>query len=357
MDVGFTNEALEKSIRETFSQACAISIGKYAARKLADFPPNICTPDFVVDKTITEFAKQKNFSVNVLEPKHLLQLGMHALLAVSAGSTQPARVAVVHYKGGSQRGSSPDNPVVLIGKGITFDSGGLSIKSREAMEYMKYDMCGSAAVFGVLKSVAELQLEINLIGLLVMAENMPGGNALRPGDIINTMSGQTVEVLNTDAEGRLILCDALTYVERFQPRAVIDVATLTGAVSIALGPKYTGLFSSDESLVEQLSAAAESTEDRVWRLPMDPEYDRYLDSNSADMANVGIKQGGSIIAACFLQRFAKKFPWAHLDIAGSACNESKKQGATGRPVSLLTQYLIDLAGQQFPKDLHSIISH
>jgi leucyl aminopeptidase len=265
------------------------------------------------------------------------KLGMGALLSVSRGSRQPAKLIVMDYKGGKPK----DKPIVLVGKGLTFDSGGISIKPSPSMDEMKYDMCGGASVFGAMKSIAEMDLPINVIGVVPSSENMPDGDANKPGDIVTSLSGQTIEVLNTDAEGRLILCDALTYVERFEPVAVIDIATLTGACVVALGKHASGMFSNDDKLAKDLQQAAEDSYDRIWQLPLWEDYQEQLKSNFADMANIGGPQAGTITAACFLSRYTKSYKWAHLDIAGTAWNTGGDKGATGRPVSLLTQFVIN----------------
>ena len=271
--------------------------------------------------------------------QQMAELGMNSYLAVARGSENEAMMSIMEYKG------HPDaKPIVLIGKGLTFDSGGLSIKPAEAMDEMKYDMGGAAAVLGTMHALAELKLPLNVVGVLAGAENMPDGKAYRPGDILTSMSGQTIEVLNTDAEGRLVLCDALTYAERFDPESVIDVATLTGACVIALGHHTTGLLANHNPLAHELLAAAELSGDKTWRLPLWDEYQEQLESPFADMTNVGGRPGGAITAAAFLSRFAKKFNWAHLDIAGTAWKSGKEKGATGRPVPLLTQFLLSRAG-------------
>ena len=283
----------------------------------------------------------KNVITRVIGEQQMKELGMHSYLAVGQGSQNESLMSVIEYKGNA---SEDARPIVLVGKGLTFDSGGISIKPSEGMDEMKYDMCGAAAVYGVMRMVAELQLPINVIGVLAGCENMPGGRAYRPGDVLTTMSGQTVEVLNTDAEGRLVLCDVLTYVERFEPEAVIDVATLTGACVIALGHHITGLMANHNPLAHELIAASEQSGDRAWRLPLGDEYQEQLESNFADMANIGGRPGGAITAGCFLSRFTRKYNWAHLDIAGTAWRSGKAKGATGRPVALLAQFLLNRAG-------------
>jgi leucyl aminopeptidase len=274
--------------------------------------------------------------VEVLGPREVARLGMGSFMAVARGSQEPLRFIVMRYSGAPRSQA----PVVLVGKGITFDTGGISIKPAPEMDEMKFDMCGAASVLGTLRTVAELQPAINVVGLIPACENMPDGKAVKPGDVVRSMSGQTIEVLNTDAEGRLILCDALTYAERFKPRAVIDVATLTGACVIALGAVRSGLFSSDDSLAQALSEAGEAALDPCWRMPLDDEYAEGLKTNFADVANVAGRAAGSVTAAKFLQRFASRYPWAHLDIAGTAWKGGAAKGATGRPVGLLVHYLL-----------------
>lgn len=281
---------------------------------------------------------RKNLKVEVLDEKKLSELGAGAFLAVAKGSEQPPKLVVLNYNGGAK----DDQPYVMVGKGITFDSGGISLKPGAGMDEMKYDMCGAATVMGLLRTVLELELPINVVGLLACAENMPSGRATRPGDIVTTLSGQTVEILNTDAEGRLVLCDTLTYAERFKPKTVIDVATLTGACIVALGHQTTGLLSNDNELSQQLLDASQQADDATWQLPLADEYQDMLDSPFADIANIGSKGAGTITAACFLSRFTTHYPWAHLDIAGTAwVSGGKDKGATGRPVPLLTQYLLN----------------
>jgi leucyl aminopeptidase len=273
----------------------------------------------------------------VLDEDDMTKLGMNTLLSVARGSVEPAKLITLEYKGAKKDAK----PIVLVGKGVTFDTGGISIKPAPAMDEMKYDMCGAASVMGTLLAVAEMELPINVVGVIPTTENMPDGKATKPGDIIKSMSGQTVEILNTDAEGRLILCDALTYSERFHPQAVIDIATLTGACVIALGNHASGLLSNHNPLARDLLNAGETSGDRAWQLPLWEEYNKQLNSPFADMANIGGREAGTITAACFLSRFTEKFHWAHLDIAGTAWITGKNKGATGRPVPLLTQYLLD----------------
>ena len=281
-----------------------------------------------------------NLSTKIIEEKKMAELGMGALLSVSAGSVEPAKLIVMEYKGGKAK----QKPYVLVGKGITFDSGGISLKPGAKMDEMKYDMGGAASVFGTMEAIVEMELPLNVVAIVAAAENMPSGCATKPGDVVTSMSGKTVEILNTDAEGRLVLCDALTYAERYDPLAVVDIATLTGACVVALGSHATGLYANQDKLAEQLLAAGTETHDRAWRMPLWDEYQKQLSTNFADVSNLGGPGGGSITAACFLSQFAKKYHWAHLDVAGTAWNSSPK-GATGRPVPLLTRYLMDRAGK------------
>ncbi|AYF88252.1 leucyl aminopeptidase [Pseudomonas sp. DY-1] len=318
--------------------AQAIATGMAFTRDLGNLPPNLCHPSFIAEEAKALAKAHKNLKVEVLDEKKLKELGAGAFLAVAQGSEQPPRMIVLNYQGAKK----DDKPFALVGKGITFDTGGISIKPAAGMDEMKYDMCGAASVLGTFRAVLELQLPINLVGLLACAENMPSGGATRPGDIVTTMSGQTVEILNTDAEGRLVLCDTLTYAERFKPQAVIDIATLTGACIVALGSNTSGLMGNNDALVKQILKAGEYADDRAWQLPLFDEYQEQLDSPFADIANIGGPKAGTITAGCFLSRFAKKFHWAHLDIAGTAwVSGGKDKGATGRPVPLLTQYLLD----------------
>jgi leucyl aminopeptidase len=272
----------------------------------------------------------------VLDEKDMQKLGMGALLAVTRGTREPAKLIVLRYEGGSRR----QKPVALVGKGITFDTGGISLKPSAEMDEMKYDMSGAGSVLGALESVARMRLPLNVVGVIPTCENMPGGNAIKPGDIVTSMSGQTIEILNTDAEGRLILCDALTYCERFEPDAVVDIATLTGACVVALGSVASGLYSNDDALAQELLAAGEDAWDRGWRMPLWDDYQEQIKSPFADMANIGGRPAGSVTAACFLSRFARKFKWAHLDIAGTAWRSGKDKGSTARPVPMLTTFLM-----------------
>lgn len=324
-------------------QACreaqAILTGTDLTRDLGNSPPNSIYPESLA-AAANDLAKDyKSLKATVLDEKDLKKLGANAILAVGQGSSRPPRLIALEYKGGTKEQA----PVVLVGKGITFDSGGISLKPGEAMDEMKYDMCGAATVLGVMRSVCELQLPLNLVGVIVSAENMPDGGASRPGDIVTTMSGQTVEILNTDAEGRLVLCDALTWVERFKPKAVIDIATLTGAAIIALGHQTSALLGNNPELITALKEAGLRCHDRAWELPLFEEYQEQLKSNFADMANIGGRPAGTITAACFLERFTRNYAWAHLDIAGVAWRSGKEKGATGRPVPLLMHYLLGVA--------------
>jgi len=315
----------------------AIAKGVNFARELGNLPGNICTPTYLANEAKKLARNQTALSVKVLEEKAMQELGMGSLLSVSAGSEQPAKLIVMEYKGGNKK----DAPIAFVGKGITFDTGGISLKPGAAMDEMKYDMCGAASVLGSFKTLVELQLPINVVGIIAASENMPSGKATKPGDIVTSMSGQTIEILNTDAEGRLVLCDALTYTERFKPKAVIDIATLTGACVVALGNHASGLFSNNEALAQAILKAGQTANDRAWQMPLWDDYQKQLDSNFADIANIGGPAGGSITAACFLSRFTKKLVWAHLDIAGTAWLSGAAKGATGRPVPLLVQYLLD----------------
>lgn len=327
-----------EATRQACKQAQALATGMNLTRDLGNLPPNICQPSYLAEQALQMAQQNNQLVVEVLEEEQLKELGANALLAVAQGSDQPARLIVLNYQGGN----SGDQPYVLVGKGVTFDSGGISLKPGAGMDEMKYDMCGAATVLGVFASLLELKLPINVIGVLTCAENMPSGGATRPGDIITTMSGQTVEILNTDAEGRLVLCDALTYVKRFNPKSVINIATLTGACIVALGSQTSGLMGNNQDLVKELLKASEAASDAAWQLPLFDDYQEQLDSPFADIANIGGPKAGTITAGCFLSRFTKDYPWAHLDIAGTAwISGGKEKGATGRPVPLLLQYLLD----------------
>jgi len=319
------------------AEARAIAKGTRLLRDLANRPPNVCTPSHLAEQAQELARAYPSIKVKVLDRAAMQKLNMNTLLAVAKGSHEPPRFIVLEYKGAKKR----SKPVALVGKGVTFDTGGISIKPAAAMDEMKFDMCGAASVLGTICAAAELRLPLDVVGLIPATENMPGGAATKPGDIVTSMSGQTVEILNTDAEGRLILSDALTYTERYNPDVVIDIATLTGACVIALGNHATGLLSNHNPLAKDLLNAGEYTGDRAWQLPLWDEYQRQIDSPFADFANIGGREAGTITAACFLSRFTRKFHWAHLDIAGTAWISGKNKGATGRPVPLLVQYLLD----------------
>jgi leucyl aminopeptidase len=323
----------EKAVRE----GKAIANGMKLSRDLANLPSNICTPSYLGEQAKELGKKYKSIKVTVLDEKQMEELGMGVLLSVSRGSDEPAKLITLEYSGAENN----KKPVALVGKGVTFDTGGISIKPSAAMDEMKYDMCGAASVLGTIRAAAELKLPLNIVGVIPTVENMPSGTATNPGDIFTSMSGQTVEVLNTDAEGRLILCDALTYCGRFEPDVVIDIATLTGAVIVALGKHACGLISNHNPLARDLLNAGETSGDRAWQLPLWEEYNKQLFSPFADMANIGGREAGTITAACFLSRFTEKYHWAHLDIAGTAWITGKNKGATGKPVPLLMQYLLD----------------
>lgn len=315
----------------------AMGIGKKLARDLGNMPPNICHPSYLASLATQLSQEHPTLSSVIVDEKEMETLGMNAFLSVGRGSAQPSKLIVMNYQNGPQEQA----PIALVGKGITFDSGGISIKPGAAMDEMKFDMCGAAAVFGALKSVLHMQLPINLVCVVAAAENMPSANATRPGDIVKSMSGKTIEILNTDAEGRLVLCDALTYVQQYEPKTIIDVATLTGACVVALGEHATGLLSNNDGLAQLLSESGNRIGDKVWSLPLWPEYTKKLTSNFADLANIGSPGAGSITAGCFLAEFVKDVQWAHLDIAGTAWLKGSDKGATGRPVALLVDYLLE----------------
>jgi len=326
--------------RQAVHAGASIGKGINIACDLGDLPGNICTPNYLASESRALGRKYDSVSVSVLDEKKMAELGMHSLLSVTAGTDQPARLIVIEYKGGKKA----DKPHVLVGKGVTFDTGGISLKPGAKMDEMKYDMCGAASVVGTLSAVAEMDLKLNVVGIIAAAENMPSGSATKPGDVVTSMSGQTIEILNTDAEGRLVLCDALTYAGKFKPASVIDIATLTGACVVALGKHAAGLFSNDDDFAAELLEQGKLAQDRAWHMPLWDDYQNQLDSNFADMANIGGPEAGSVTAACFLSRFTKDYRWAHLDIAGAAWNGGGNKGATGRPVGLLCQYLASKAG-------------
>jgi leucyl aminopeptidase len=337
--------ALHADARTRVNVARAVRHGQAAgagldwARDLGNQPPNICNPNFLL-KEARKLSRKPNVSVSALDEKKMAELGMGAFIAVTQGSSQPGKMIIIRYNGAKKTSTAP---VVLIGKGITFDTGGISIKPSSNMHEMKWDMCGAATVMGATRAAIDARLPINLITIVAAAENMPSGKATRPGDIVTTASGKTVEILNTDAEGRLVLCDAITYAARFKPRTVIDVATLTGAAIVALGSHATAVYANDDDLGDALIDAGEYSGDRGWRMPLWDEYQPSLKSQFADMANIGTGGAGSVTAACFLSRFAEDMSWAHLDIAGSAFPRGPQNGATGRPVGMLFRYLIDQA--------------
>ena len=329
---------------ESLIQGGAISKGIKLSKDLGNTPGNICTPTYMA-KIAKKMADEFSLKCQILERKDMEKLGMNALLSVSKGSSEPPKLIVLHYLGAKGRAQKARGSIVLAGKGITFDSGGISLKPAENLNQMKFDMSGAASVLGTLKATILMGLPIDLTVLVPCAENMPDGQAGKPGDIVTSMSGQTIEIVNTDAEGRLILCDALTYAERFKPDTVIDVATLTGACVIALGHVASGLFTNDDTLLSDLVSAGEISYDRVWPMPLWKDYQKLLKSSFADMANTGGRPAGAISAACFLERFAKKYKWAHLDVAGTAWNSTGSICSTGRPVSLLTHYLLKRCGR------------
>jgi leucyl aminopeptidase len=327
-------------VQAEFAQATAAVAGIELAKEWANRPANHATPTHLADAA-RALAKLPRISCQVLGPREVAKLKMGSFMAVAQGSEQPLRFIVLQYKGAA----ASQAPTVLVGKGITFDTGGISIKPAGEMDEMKFDMGGAASVLGVFRALGELKPAINVVGLIPSCENMPDGRAVKPGDVVTSMSGQTIEILNTDAEGRLILCDALTYAERFKPQAVVDIATLTGACVIALGAVRSGLFSSDDTLAQRLLAAGEAAQDLAWRMPLDEDYAEGLKSNFADVANIAGRAGGAITAAKFLQRFTEKFPWAHLDIAGTAWKSGAAKGSTGRPVGLLLEFLLAQPGK------------
>lgn len=317
----------------------AVAQGQNLARDLGNRPGNICFPEYLAEQALQLAAEFPDLlTITVIDEQQMADLGMHSFLAVSKGSDRPGRVITLQYK------AHPDQaPVVLVGKGVTFDTGGISLKPGAGMDEMKFDMCGAASVLGTIRALCEAKLPIHVVGAIAAAENMPSARATRPGDIVTTMSGQTVEILNTDAEGRLVLCDTLTYIKRFNPALVIDIATLTGACVVALGSVLTGLFTPDDALATELTQAGQTSFDRVWRMPVLDDYQEQLDSTIADIANIGGPKAGAVTAACFLQRFTRDYRWAHLDIAGTAWNSGAAKGATGRPVPLLMQFLANRA--------------
>lgn len=337
LSIHLANRNGMKKAEVAVAQGIAISAGMDMARDLGNLPGNVCTPSYIAKQAILLAKGNKQLKVEVLEEADMRKLKMGSLLSVGAGSREPAKLVSLEYKGGKAK----DKPIVLVGKGVTFDTGGISLKPGGSMDEMKYDMCGAASVLGTINAIAKLKLPVNVVGIVPTTENMPDGLATKPGDIVTSMSGQTIEVLNTDAEGRLILCDALTYAAKFNPRYVVDIATLTGACIVALGKVPSAVLGNDETLINSLIASGKTIEDKLWELPLWEEYQEQLDSNFADIANIGGRDAGTITAACFLSRFTKKYKWAHLDIAGTAWKSGAEKGATGRPVPLLTQFILD----------------
>jgi leucyl aminopeptidase len=328
-------------LQETLDEAQATADGAALSRTLGNLPSNICTPSYLADEA-KKLARQFKLQVEVLERRDMEKIGMGAFLSVTNASHQPPKLIVLRYSGGAKG----DKPLALVGKGITFDTGGISLKPAGEMDEMKFDMSGAGSVLGTIRALAGMRAPLNVVGVIPACENMPGGHATKPGDIVTTLSGQTVEILNTDAEGRLILCDALTYAARFKPDAVVDVATLTGACVVALGHVATGLFANDQDLADEIRDAADDSWDRVWQMPLWEDYQEQLRSNFADFANIGGRPGGSITAACFLARFTREMRWAHLDIAGTAWKSGREKGSTARPVPLLVRFALRRAGRK-----------
>lgn len=339
VDLLIADEADQETATKGVAEGEAVAVGVEIAKTLGNTPSNVCTPTYLAEQAQQLAKDYASVTTQIVDEKQMEKLGMNSFLSVGQGSAQPSKMIIMQHKGGKPK----DAPHVLVGKGITFDTGGISLKPGGTMWEMIYDMCGAASVFGAMKTVAELNLPINVVAVIAAAENMPSDRATRPGDIVKSMSGQTIEILNTDAEGRLVLCDALTYVEKFKPATVIDVATLTGACIVALGNQASAMYANDDDLAADIDAAGIETHDRVWRMPLWEEYQQQLTSAFADMINIGGPGAGSITAACFLARFAKQYRWAHLDVAGTAFKGGmgKTKAATGRPVYLLTQYLLD----------------
>jgi leucyl aminopeptidase len=331
----------KKQLQTALDEATATAEGAALARTLGNLPGNICTPAYLAEEA-KKLAREFKLNVEVLERRDMEKLGMGAFLAVTNGSHQPPKLIVLRYAGAAKG----EKPLVLVGKGITFDTGGISLKPSAEMDEMKFDMSGAASVLGTLRALAGMRAPLNVVGIIPTCENMPGGQAIKPGDIVTTLSGQTVEILNTDAEGRLILCDALTYAARFEPEAIVDIATLTGACVVALGHVATGLFANDQKLADAIRDAADDAWDRVWQMPLWEDYQEQLRSNFADFANIGGRPGGSITAACFLARFTREMRWAHLDIAGTAWKSGRDKGSTARPVPLLVRFAMRQAGKE-----------
>ncbi|NNL56180.1 MAG: leucyl aminopeptidase, partial [Pseudomonadales bacterium] len=338
--ISLLNAAATSANKKAIKNGVAVGDGINVARELGNLPGNICTPKYLASEARKLGRKYDSISTKVLGEKQMRELGMGSLLSVGNGSAEESQFIIMHYKGGKKSAQ----PHVLVGKGITFDTGGISLKPGGKMDEMKFDMCGAASVLGTMQALASMKLPINVVGVIAAAENMPSSTATKPGDVVTSMAGKTIEVLNTDAEGRLVLCDALHYVKRFKPASVVDMATLTGACIVALGHHATGLLSNDDQLADELLAAGTASGDRAWRLPLWEEYQKQLKSPFADLANIGGPAAGTITAACFLSQFAEDYRWAHLDIAGTAWNQGGPKGASGRPVALLCQYLVDRAG-------------
>ena len=338
-EISFQCDASKKAVGDSsISLANAQVKGMNIAKDLGNLPGNICTPSYLAEQAQALADNSSNFSVKILEEADMEALNMGAFLSVSKGSTEPGKLIILEYKGGKKE----DAPHILVGKGITFDTGGISLKPGASMDEMKYDMCGAASVMGTMSAIAELQPKLNIVSIIASAENMPAGNASKPGDIVTSASGITIEILNTDAEGRLVLCDALTYAEQYKPASVVDIATLTGACIVALGHCTSAVMGNNDSVVTELLDAGKQASDKAWQLPIWDDYQEQIDSPFADIQNIGGKGAGSITAACFLSRFTKEYPWAHLDIAGTAwVSGGKNKGATGRPVPLLLQYLLN----------------
>lgn len=334
----YSDKKTIKHVESQLSQGQIIANAIVSTKNIANMPSNIGNAKYLAEQGKSLGKQHSSLKVTCLGEKELAKLNMNAYLAVGRGSANESIMTVIEYHGAKDKKAKP---YVLVGKGLTFDSGGISIKPSAGMDEMKYDMCGAATVFGVMQAVAELKLPINVVGVMAGCENMPDGNSYRPGDILTTMSGTTVEIINTDAEGRLVLCDALTYVERFQPKTVIDIATLTGACIIALGHHYTGVMGNNAELTEQLVNSSNQAGDKAWSLPIDSDFQEQIKSTCADIVNAAGRDGGTITAACFLSRFTEKYQWAHLDIAGTAWKSGANKGATGRPVAMLIQYLLN----------------
>jgi len=342
--VALASKEAVKTAKNALQVGQAMGVGINLTRELGNLPPNICTPSYLADLANDLAKSSPALSAKALSEKQMEKLGMGAFLSVSKGSDEEGKMIIMEYRGAdkaSDKSKKLQNVPVIVGKGITFDTGGISLKPGASMDEMKFDMCGAASVFGVIKTLVEMNAKINVVGVVAAAENMPSGRASKPGDVVTSMSGQTIEILNTDAEGRLVLCDALTYVERYKPSSVIDIATLTGACVIALGSHASGLYANQQELADKLLASGQNAQDKAWQMPLWDEYQKQLDSNFADMANIGGRPAGSVTAACFLSRYTKAYPWAHIDIAGTAWKSGGAKGATGRSVALLVDYLLN----------------